>query len=228
MLSDHFIARVMQCLCHALIEMRERGVVHCDVKPANVLIRMVRDRDGLIDEIRDYADWYTRTYGSSNGNVSSNDCTGNGNINNDNDSGNDTISNINNNDCTTTITTINSTISNNNNNIDSTICNGDSTLVFKLADYNISTFIDRPVMHDGTPRYMPPESLSGTYDYSSDLYSLILMWVEMKTGIELPVHGRVDMADIDMGNERDNAVVRRFMGRKEDRMSVYDVLSHFE
>lgn len=66
-----------------------------------------------------------------------------------------------------------------------------SQLQIVLGDFNISKYIDDRLEMEGTPRYMPIEALDGQYDYSSDLFSMSLIWLEMKEAIVLPLSGQL-------------------------------------
>lgn len=60
---------------------------------------------------------------------------------------------------------------------------------FVIGDFNISIYSDNEMDEDGDKKYMPPEILLNQAFYSSDVYSLGLMFLELITGIELPEKG---------------------------------------
>lgn len=102
-----------------------------------------------------------------------------------------------------------------------------------LGDFNISKMEYDKLEYEGTPKYLPPETLLSQYNFSSDLYSLILIWLELKEGIELPSYGNIwqmlrkgkfQVKNLDNAEEK---LMRRFFYKLEDRPSRKEVLKFF-
>lgn len=108
-----------------------------------------------------------------------------------------------------------------------------SELQIVLGDFNISKYSTDKLEIEGTPRYLPLEALDGKYDHSSDLFSLSLIWLEMKEGIVLPAEGhlwhRLRKGPIVLTNmsEKEQGVMNAFLrGKKRpSRQAFFDALS---
>ncbi|KRH95014.1 Mitosis inhibitor protein kinase wee1 [Pseudoloma neurophilia] len=87
-----------------------------------------------------------------------------------------------------------------------------------LGDFNISRYINDEMIYEGTPRYLAPEVLDGHSDFSSDFFSLVLVWLELTEGIILPSNGP------DWHNLRNGKITTQNMNKRE-RNFLLKVLS---
>lgn len=60
---------------------------------------------------------------------------------------------------------------------------------FVIGDFNISKFLEDEIYDDGDKKYMPSEILLNQAFYSSDIFSLGLIFLELALGIVLPSTG---------------------------------------
>lgn len=67
--------------------------------------------------------------------------------------------------------------------------NDKKIITFKIGDFNISNYINCDIKIDGDKKYMAPEVLKNISDYSSDIFSLGLIYLEILKGINLPNKG---------------------------------------
>lgn len=60
-----------------------------------------------------------------------------------------------------------------------------------LGDFNISIFSNDKFEYEGTSKYSSLETINKKYSFNSDLFSVMLIWLELKEGIELPSNGKL-------------------------------------
>lgn len=102
-------------------------------------------------------------------------------------------------------------------------CDFDSeNLTFVIGDFNISKFLADEIHDDGDKKYMPSEILLNQAFYSSDIFSLGLIFLELSLGIVLPSSGE-DWLNLRKNNFKDlmftkiSGKVKKFIFRMIDK-----------
>lgn len=256
-LSERFVTYFMMEMCAALVELKRAGVMHCDVAPGNILMSVERGGGkDVVREIEGYVHWYCETRGYVIGEectdtgrvdrdgVIGEECADTGRVDRDGSDEEGTVRKERN------ARKINIKKRKGRNSKACGVRNGkkkregsDKTnngalshfkLHFKLADFNISKFAHSSLQQEGTPRYLSKEALTGSYHYSSDLFSLAMIWLEIKEGIDLPSNGaywhelREGRFECSTFCRDDERVLRSVLGGAEDRMDVERVYAYFK
>lgn len=105
----------------------------------------------------------------------------------------------------------------------------DFDIVF--GDFNISIYSHDSLETEGTMKYLPIEVLSGEYNFGSDLFAVMLIWLELKEGIELPGTGemwhRLRNGDLELTNfdkQEKRLMKRAFTKNRPTIQEIRDVI----
>lgn len=239
-LSERFVAYFMMDMCAALVELKRAGVMHCDVAPGNILMSMERGGGkGVVREIEGYVHWYCETRGYVLGEECvDTGCDGGDGCDEEGAEHKERNARKTNIKKRKERSSMACGARNDKKKEGSDKTNNGALphfkLLFKLADFNISKFAYSSLQQEGTPRYLSKEALAGSYHYSSDLFSLALIWLEIKEGIDLPSNGaywhelREGRFECSTFCRDDEGVLRSVLGGAEDRMDVERVYAYFK
>ncbi|KAG0440775.1 Mitosis inhibitor protein kinase wee1 [Dictyocoela muelleri] len=131
------IRKFMRDISAGLYFLENQNIIHCDLKPSNILLKSVGNVNRIVNHKDDFNDFK----------------------NDKNDFKNDRDD------------------------------SDDYSFTFVIADFNISRYIFEQIDTDGDKKYMPPEVLKNQWGPFVDIFSLGLIFLELKLEIILPTFG---------------------------------------